>query len=742
MSETARSDALRLAVFAALAAFAAAHWAALVTNPPVGRTVLCVLVIAAGAGALIAVGRAPLGPATRSLLAALAAVAAFVAALLAVGMPARLLVPAHWDQLGHAVRSGLAGIEDVDYPYAGDHPWSRLVIMLALPLSLGAAMALAFWPAKARARPLRALALAIVVGIYATAVITDGAGHPLLRGLALFLLLAAWLWLPGLPRRQALACGAFVAIAGAAAVPLASALDADNPWLDYRDWSIELGGGGGSETFSWNHTYGPFDWPRTGKRLLEVRSDSPHYWRVAVLDSFDGVGWRSSQDSKLQFLELPSQLAGRGAVWKGLDPSWIHWNHFIVDSLSSPLAVSAGPVQSVKGIDLTLGPTGVAPRDGALEEGDSYSLRTYVPDPSAEQMRDARPRYAPPLAAFTTIELRRPRAPERVPGTRLTVPLRGDPRGGPEAARRLARSPYAAVYALARRWTSGSPTAYDAVEAVENHLQRSYQYSENPPRHPYPLRAFLLADRAGYCQQFSGAMALMLRMIGIPSRVAAGFGPGERSGDRFVVRDYDAHSWVEVYFNGIGWVTFDPTPAAAPVQSQAFGPRGLGIPGAGGGAAAKSKPARAGRSAPPRAAGGSPGGMPFWIIPAGVVLVLLAAAAVPIVIRRRRCRSLSEAELAEAQLRELEAALRRLDRPVGRGTTLRALERRLGRRRLAVKEYVAKLRAVRYEPRDSKPPTLAERSRMRRELSSGRGVGARLRGLLCIPPGGPAVPIR
>src|SRR4029453_11889304 len=98
--------------------------------------------------------------------------------------------------------------------------------------------------------------------------------------------------------------------------------------------------------------------------------------------------------------------------------------HFTVDSLSSPLAVSAGPVQSVKGIDLTLGPTGVAPRDGALEEGDSYSLRTYVPDPSADQMRETRARYAPALSAFTKIELRRPGAPARVLGMgELTVPL-------------------------------------------------------------------------------------------------------------------------------------------------------------------------------------------------------------------------------------------------------------------------------------------------------------------------------
>src|SRR3954453_12088164 len=65
----------------------------------------------------------------------------------------------------------------------------------------------------------------------------------------------------------------------------------------------------------------------------------------------------------------------------------------------------------------------------------------------------------------------------------------------------------------------------------------------------------------------------MLRMLGITSRVATGFTPGSYNSDtgEFRVRDLDAHSWVEVYFTGIGWVTFDPTPPAAPAQTQSSG---------------------------------------------------------------------------------------------------------------------------------------------------------------------------
>src|SRR6185503_16623675 len=68
----------------------------------------------------------------------------------------------------------------------------------------------------------------------------------------------------------------------------------------------------------------------------------------------------------------------------------------------------------------------------------------------------------------------------------------------------------------------------------------------------------------------SGAMALLLRMAGIPARVSTGFTSGSLDAKtrEFVVRDLDAHSWVEVWYHEIGWVTFDPTPASAPPRSQ------------------------------------------------------------------------------------------------------------------------------------------------------------------------------
>jgi transglutaminase-like putative cysteine protease len=742
MSESAGAAALRIAAFAALAAFVAVHWTRLVVDPPLARALLCVLTLAAGAGTLVLAGRARLPRLPRSALAALAATVTVIAALLVVGMPARFLAPANWDELGSAIHSGLEGIEDVNYPYAGDHPWSRLVILLVLPVTLGAAAALAFWPAGKRAMLLRTLALVIVVGLYANAVTTNSVAQPLLHGLALLALIAAWLWLPGVGRGGLLASGALVAASAAIAVPVAAALDAEDPWLDHSDWSIDVSGRGGSESFDWDHSYGPLDWPRTGKKLVEVRSESPHYWRAAILDSFDGVRWRSSPVDGEPPLELPGQVAETGAAWNRLNERWIDWSRFDVVALSSRVVLSPGAVEAVRGLDVTMDSGQLTSSDGALEEGDSYALRAYAPEPSPERMQRAGDRYPAALGAFTTLLLPAAGEPEAAGASdsSFTVPLWQDGLA-PVAFRPLVESAYAPVYALARTWSADAATPYEAAAAIEERLKADYQYSEESPRHRYPLRAFLLADRFGYCQQFSGAMALMLRMIGIPSRVAAGFSPGERDGDRFVVHDYDAHSWVEVYFNGIGWVPFDPTPGIAPARSQSVGaPERPGpLPGA-----ASPGPTQDSRSRPagvPRQGDGS-GASALWFVGGGIGVALLAAAA-PFALRRRRYLSLGDAELVQAQLAELEAAMRRLSQPIGAGTTLRELERRLGNRgRRSAAAYAAKLRAARYRQGGSRPPNLAERRRLRRELGSGRGAGARLRSLLAIPPGGPALPIR
>ena len=756
MSRTAPapSAALRFAAFAALAGFAALHWIGLVADPPIGRAAVALIAVCGGAATLALIARAQIRRVPAWTLALVVSVVATAASALAIGLPARLLAPANWGELVDHLVGGVEELGNADYPYGGPDPWARLAILLGLSLGLGLAAAFAFWPVRRVAPALRTLALVTLVAGYATAATLRSAGAPLLGGFGLALLVAAWLWLPALRLREALPWAACVAAAAALAVPLAARLDVKHAWLDYRHWSWNLSALDHAESFTWAHVYGPMWWQRSGRALLDVQSDAPHYWRADVLDQFDGFRWVESEQGD-GFWELPRRSPrAAGTEFSPqtvpLNPKWVHRISFTVRGLRSDLVVGAGAILSVAGVD---GPTpiasGVATSPGdPLEDGDSYTVRTYAPSPSPKRMRKTPAHYPRALRRYATISVPRKLTTGgdtavAVTLKDVTVPLRGQPRGGGRAARLISRSPYGGIYRLTRRLTAGAPTTYDAVERIERYLRGNYAYSESPPRHRYPLRAFLFKDRAGYCQHFSGAMALMLRMVGIPTRVAAGFSPGtpQRDGSGFVVRDWDAHSWVEVYFNRIGWVPFDPTPGAAPAKSQASGLRplspnapstGAALPRQGGGALKL----RRGGSRP--AIVPSRGSLPAWPVPLFATLPALAAA-IALGLRRHRFRALPPAAAAEARLRELEAALARLRSWTTGGTTLLALEQRLVT--IAgppAAGYAAKLRAARYEPRDPGPPSAEERRALRRGLTAGLGLGGRLRGLLAIPPGGPA----
>jgi protein-glutamine gamma-glutamyltransferase len=780
LASTHRVVLLRLAAFAALAFFGAAHWAALVAGPPLGRVVLVVLVAVAGGAVLALLGAAPTSRAlTRTLggrrraaramvvaLALLTGLAIFCLGLGAAGLPLRLLGPENWAELTDGLDRGLAGVQGVEWPYDGQDEWIRLTILLGAPFLLAIAATLTFFPTRRGAPLLRAAGLVVLLVLYGTAVTEHDPGAPLLRGLALLILLAGWLWLPRLGPREAAAGGAVVVAVGVLSLPPAAALDGDLPWWDYRAWNWF--GGGSTVAFDWDHEYGPLDWPREGTTLLNIRSDRPHYWKAQTLDTFDGFRWVRTplNDTTVATAELPDQFGyAQGPTWnlREWNPRWNEEIEVTVRSLTSDLIVGAGITYEVDDVRATYSVDGTARLLGdPLEEGDSYTVHSYAPDPGRDLMRrstaDGYPNY---YGRYTRIFLPNP-GESATEGVGLqgdagrtealdlrqvvVVPLRGEQDfSGGLADRVLRESDYRRVYRLAREWTAGEATPYDAVKAIETRLQDEdeYTYAERVPTRPIPLDGFLFEERRGYCQQFSGAMALMLRMIGVPARVAAGFSPGSYNRDtgEYRVRDLDAHSWVEVYFTGIGWVPFDPTPIRAPAESQSSGL--LAASAARGDAGEVSNP-RAGVAASERATdlGGQFGeeGGAGWILQVLGLIVLVAATGVAAsVVRRARARrGLSAEELADAQLAELRRALARLEWELPAATTLLALERRLGRvAGPASARYAAGLRAHRYDPRAPLAPGPRDRRALRRELSSRAGALGRLRALLAIPPGGP-----
>ncbi len=130
---------------------------------------------------------------------------------------------------------------------------------------------------------------------------------------------------------------------------------------------------------------------------------------------------------------------------------------------------------------------------------------------------------------------------------------------------------------LAQQITQKQTTPYGKAVALQRWLAQSghFTYSLNvrEPDTAQALINFLTKDRRGYCQQFAFAMAVLARLLGIPSRVAVGYTAGSPIGHgRWVVRTSDAHAWPELYFQGAGWLRFEPTPAGSDGQATARQP--------------------------------------------------------------------------------------------------------------------------------------------------------------------------
>lgn len=134
------------------------------------------------------------------------------------------------------------------------------------------------------------------------------------------------------------------------------------------------------------------------------------------------------------------------------------------------------------------------------------------------------------------------------------------------------------VRSIAEQVTANRLTPYAKAVAIEQYLSNTYTYSLEKPTHPSRnedfVSHFLFVDRTGYCDHFSTSMVVMLRSVGVPARWVKGFAPGtlqSASGSdglqEVMVRNQDAHSWVEVYFPAMGWVPFEPTPGFSGISS-------------------------------------------------------------------------------------------------------------------------------------------------------------------------------
>ncbi len=735
---------IRLVSFAALGLYAVVRWGTMMDPAPTWRLLglLAVAVALAGLAPVLtererrvaaAQGRAETLTVVGGPLALIAILAAFPIA----GVPLEWVTHLRVSVTANGIGQGLSVLPGILVPYAGINEWVRTVILLgAAILLLDAALLLAFAPPALGdvRRAGAALPLIALVVVPATLV------HPkfaYLQGLLLFGLLAFFMWGERVPsdRRGGvlLAC----ALTGAIAIAVAPALDQHSPWINYE--ALTRGFTPSKvDRFDWTQRYGPLIWPRTGDTVLEVQASPKafggEYWKAENLDTFDGVGWAAGGVSTGGGLE--------GVSARTLD-RYTQNLTVTIGKMKTTQVVAAGYAGTAPAHLTTLAQPGDSDGTWAtatpLGPGDMYTVSVYAPHPSAALLRTAGTSYPVDIAqADLAVTLpQNPPSDGVVPqsvlfptfGSQGTPQEQTDPTSftGTSAIR---SSPYWQVYTLAQSLARKAKTPYAFVRSVMSYLSpaNGFSYNESPPPTADPLVTFLLLNKLGYCQQFAGAMALLLRMGGVPARVATGFTTGtyDQATKRWIVTDVDAHAWVEAWFPHYGWVTFDPTPPAAPARGGSPPISSIG--------SLNSSGALVHPKGHLDSAGGTVGGgtrttgsgssSVFLPVTLGVLAVLFGGAFVA----WRRTAQLDP----EGLLAELERALARSGRPVTDGVTLSAVERRF-RTSPEAAAYVRKLRLARYAG-ESEMPTLGQRRALRAQLRAGLGFAGALRALWALPP--------
>jgi protein-glutamine gamma-glutamyltransferase len=712
---------IRLAAFSALTLYGLLRWATLL-NPQPGWRILGLAALSIA----LAAGGAALGRRHR-VFPTILGIAAVALMFALCGVPFAWVRHVRIAASANGIGEGLSGLPRALVPYNGLNQWIRTVMMLGAGiLLLDAALMLAF----VRGRLTEGRRAAVALPLIALAVIPSTVVRPPLvyvHGLLLFGLLCLFMWGERLHRDDIVTVLGLGAVASVAAMVLSPALDPHKPWVNYQALAGSLAPGH-LETFDWAQRYGPLNWPRKGHEVLDVQAPHADYWKAEDLASFNGRGWVGVPVSGDQLAGVDGSAVRR----------WSQTIHVTIRAMKTNNVIAAGFAQQPSKVPTSLIPgetPGTWTAATKLGPGDSYAVQVYDPHPSPGQLAAAGTDYSvAPVAGYRTMVL-----PSRANSLRpiqvvfpafhshqpVLSPLGGF---GHETAATVATSPYGRAYALARHLERKASTPYAFVSGVQAYLGRGFSYNEDTPNSRYPLARFLFTDKFGYCQQFAGSMALLLRMGGIPARVAVGFTSGSYDpvSHQWVVADVDAHAWVEAWFPHYGWVRFDPTPAAAP----ALGGKVPIIP-------ASNLPQRTGPGAArahglgtsiggPAPAARHGGGTAIWVVIVPIVLVL-ALIGVGLALTRGPAEPTTEQLLAE-----LERALARSGRPVFAGVTLVELEDRF-RISPDAAAYVRALRMARFRG-EPDLPTSDQRRALRAQLQAGLGLGGFLRGLWALPP--------
>ena len=344
---------------------------------------------------------------------------------------------------------------------------------------------------------------------------------------------------------------------------------------------------------------------------LTSTADASPYLRVATLSNFDGITWHPDKPRRVPasegfvppILDEASEIAGQEQNTRiqvqQLNAGW------------APTPYLATAVTGLEGDWQIAADNSTVTSKSVTATGQDYTVTSYVAEPTREQLQATNADRS--MADYTEL-------PDEIP------PL---------------------VAELAEQMTAGTTSDYDALIALQDWFRGpEFTYSLDAPVEQdfdgsgsEAVGRFLLV-RSGYCVHYAAAFTLMARSLGMPTRIVIGYRPGESTGEvvdgevQYQVTSAQLHSWPEVYFTGVGWVSFEPTKSLGRATSYRSEVEGAtptptaspSTPTAAPTTAPSAGPDRADEALPEEAAaGGSAGGVSpaVWV---GLVMLLLAAA--------------------------------------------------------------------------------------------------------------------
>lgn len=277
---------------------------------------------------------------------------------------------------------------------------------------------------------------------------------------------------------------------------------------------------------------------RSNREAFTVKTNNQKaYWRLTALDTFDGQIWSSNDGYRKAGRELervgPRPRAAQDIV-----------QEYSVTELSSiwlPAAYQPLEIEGVEGVSYNAD-SGSAISKFPTSDGLNYTVRSARPSFTSAELSTGQ--ALAPASLRSHLEL-----PADIP---------------PQVAQ-LARDVVAAADAQ---------TPFTRALALQNYLRDNFEYDINIDQGhgKQALSNFLFSTKRGYCEQFAGSYAVLARLVGLPSRVAVGFTPGDfdQAAGVYRVKGIHAHAWPEVFIEGAGWVLFEPTPGRGAPGTEAY----------------------------------------------------------------------------------------------------------------------------------------------------------------------------